>query len=183
MGRKKIEINQKMSARLIELLDDCKTTQKSIAAKAGISENQISRIRKGTAPMSHAIATLIANQYPPIRWQWLMGLDDYKTEEDKMVSEFRQFKNENDNRQTAVRILAQLAGFEIGLDIGNQNEDSLRNISNSMKKGYHIKKDGEVLGYCSLERFNLLTMDILELTEQRINSYLREISDEKEFTK
>lgn len=175
MAKTKLEIKPKCIDNLKELCKDEKITQITLSERIGISQNTISKILNGKSPMSHYVATEIHRVFPRYRIDWLMGDSEHKTDAEKGLTEFAEWNDEWQKRLYAVRILAYLAGYEIDLFPQN-NGMSLDEVFARIKSGYQITQNGEVLGYCPLERFNLLALDIQELTEQRIKSYLREVS-------
>lgn len=109
----------------------------------------------------------IVNAYPWLRIEWILGDDDYKTENEYMFKDISEIKL----RGHAFITLAQLCGYHIFLS----KMDDIDTILDSVKKGYTIQKDNKIIGSISLEKFNLLSLDIQELAEQRIKSFIREM--------
>lgn len=177
MARTKQEVNPKSADRLKQLYQDHNITQEWLSKKTGISQNTLSRIANKKTALSHVVATEIVKALPDERVEWLMGSDDYRTESEKTFSLFSDWNNEWKRRLGAVRILAYLSGYEIDLLSEDKSKNSIETVLQSIKEGYKICKDGQVLATCSLERFNLLALDCQELVEQRIKSYVREVSD------
>lgn len=61
-------------------------------------------------------------------------------------------------------------------DYGSSGMIKADNMIAAIKRGYAIKRDGATLGYCSIGKYNRLVYDIQELTAQRINSFLSEVT-------
>ncbi len=175
MARKKTEVNAIRGERLGKLLKKNGIDQNDFAATIGYTEEHISYIINGKRNLTESAAKRVVSLIPGTRIEWLMGYDKYETEFEKGFSEFAEWDNEWKNRLNSVRVLAYLAGYEINLFPENNGMD-LDAVFSHIKSGYQISKDGKVLGHCPLEHFNLLALDIQELTEQRIKSYLREVS-------
>lgn len=176
MARTRQKVNPKSADRLKQFYREHKITQERLSEVTGISQNTLSRIANGKAALSHVVATEIVKVFPDIRVEWLMGLDDYRTENERTFSLFSDWNREWKRRLGAVCILAALSGYEINLFPENEAKASVEVALESIKEGYKITKDGQVLARCTLERFNLLALDCQELVEQRIKSYVREVS-------
>ncbi|MEE0801284.1 MAG: helix-turn-helix transcriptional regulator [Gemmiger sp.] len=140
------------------------------------SEKQIGYIESGTRSMSTEYAVLISEALD-VSIDYLQLKSDYKTETERSLAEFSNFKTEWQQRIDAMRVLAYLAGYEINLFEQNEGPYQIEKAIENIKEGYKIIKDGKVLATCTLERFNLLALDCQELVEQRIKSYVREVSD------
>ena len=108
-----------------------------------------------------------------------MGVDDFKSEYERGINEFVQWGEENSSRRNAVKALAFLSGYEIVdlWDYAGKNGKPIEELFDFQKQGMQIKKDGELLAYISADKFNLLALDIQELAELRIKSYLREVDE------
>lgn len=176
MGRKKVEINKIRGENLRMLLNENGMAQKELAEKIGYTKEHISYIINGKRNLREDAAKAIVGLFPPTRFEWLMGYDGYKTETEKALSEFNDWNNEWKVRLNAVRMLAYLSGYEIDL-FPDEKEHDIEIALKCVKDGYKIIKDGAIVGYCPIDRFNLLALDIQELAEQRIKSFLREVSD------
>lgn len=78
MANKK-EINPNTGIRLKELIKDLKMTQGEFGERIGLESQQISCIVRGVRRLTEDNARRIAELFPPVRMEWLMGWDDYKT--------------------------------------------------------------------------------------------------------
>ncbi|MBQ4354261.1 MAG: helix-turn-helix transcriptional regulator [Clostridia bacterium] len=79
MANKK-EINQKSCIRLRELISDLEMTQSQFGDLLGLGARQISCMVNGVRRLTEDNARRIAQLFPKVRYEWLMGYDDYKTE-------------------------------------------------------------------------------------------------------
>lgn len=79
MANKK-EINQKSCIRLRELISELKMTQSQFGELLGLGSRQISCMVNGARRLTEDNARRIAQMFPEVRYEWLMGYDDYKTE-------------------------------------------------------------------------------------------------------
>lgn len=179
MARRKQEINPKCAERLKILCKRLNTTQTTISEKAGISQNTLSKIAQGKQAMSYSVAREIIKQFPTVRLEWLMGIDDFESELEKGINEFAQWGKEEETRRKAVKALALLSGYEIIdlWDYAGGYGQPVEALLNFQRQGLQIKKDGEVLANIPAEKFNLLALDVQELAELRIKSYLREVEE------
>ena len=113
-----------------------------------------------------------------VRPEWLLGHDDYKTAGSILKEKFDDYRLSNHKRHTALVALAELSGYGIECILC---EDIPEAIKSSFKTkcgtAYKITKDGRIVGYCSSEKIANIGLDMQELAEQRLNSYLREIDN------
>ena len=140
-------------------------TQKKLAVIIERTPESFNRSLKQNK-LSKASAEAIA-EFFHVRFQWVLGYDDFKTDSERVISEL----NIARSRIDAVKVLAYLAGYDF-VPLSDQ----------AVKEGYKIldTASGGLLAYCVPERFNLICQDILELTEQRIRSYIREVTPDGE---
>ncbi len=177
MSKPKTEFNPESARRLKLFLREKKLTQCEFAERVGIAQNTLSRIVNGRVPLTESTATLIKAVFPEIRVEWLMGIEDEKTESEKSLSDLCELSEEWKEIFRAVSLLAHREGYNIGIEL-KDGQPEIEAAINAARQGYAIVKDGKVAGYIPLERFNLLCIDIQELTAQRIRSYLRETEGE-----
>lgn len=173
MGRKRTEINKKGCERLKLLLKDNNMTQREFADLANYSEVHVCGVVNGTRNITEDLARIAAEIFPPTRIQWILGLDDYRTEAEKRNEEFLGAVNESQSRVDAFTVLLRLAGYDVEL-AARDGTDLIISLIDGVRSGYTIYKGDEVLGRCPLERYNMLAFDMQELAEQRIKSFLRE---------
>lgn len=179
MGRKSSEINPESGKRLKALIKNSDMTATELARRVHCSQQHISRIMNGKCSLKPDFAALIAKEFPGTNAAWLLCLSEHKTTTEENLAEFSEWETEWKRRLMAVRTLAFLAGYEIEIFAGKGDSTKIDVAAalQSVHEGYKIRKDGQELGTCTLERFNLLALDCQELVEQRIKSYLREVSN------
>ncbi len=87
MARKKEEINKICGKRLRQVISKNNLTQALFAEKFDCAEQTVSYIVNGKRRLTSANARRIANMFPPTRFEWLLGYDDYETELEKKIRE------------------------------------------------------------------------------------------------
>lgn len=155
--------------KIHEILEESGMTQEEFGKIIFETEkgytNEIMNGKKNFSPLKQKIAiNNILREFPYIRKEWLLGEDGYKTEEEKNFAQFFNVCSDLESRNEAFCVLARLCGYSF----------QSPNYFGSMTKDYPIFHEGKAIKRISRERFELLTLDILELTEQRIKSFLRE---------
>ena len=84
------------SKRLRELLKDNHMTQRELAERIYVDARYISMIVCGVRGLSIDMASRIAGCFPGTRVQWLLGLDDFKTEDirtERVIHFHRAYEN------------------------------------------------------------------------------------------
>ncbi len=180
MGRKTVEINIIRGQRLKQVLADQKMKQRELADILDCTKEHISYIVTGKRNLTEEHAKKIVTLFPHIRLEWLMAYDDFESELSKEAHAFGQWGKEEETRRKAVKALAFLSGYEIE-DIYDFMQDKgscpVEEIIKFNSRGYPIKQNGETVSYIPADKFNLLALDIQELAELRIKSYLREVEE------
>lgn len=82
MGRPSKKINPKCGQRLKIILKEQNTTQQQLSEMIHLTQVTISNIICGKASLTDENADAIHVIFPQYRLQWLLGYDDYKTEEE-----------------------------------------------------------------------------------------------------
>ena len=126
-GRPAKKIKPEQSVRLKSLLDNEDIKQKQLSAMIPISQQTISKIVQGHAPISNSLAERIIELFPQYSLQWLLGYvdDRYMFAEDyaKHMDEITQLfiQNERDKAKYLQRGIEQIAyscGFEVSYSVG-----------------------------------------------------------------
>lgn len=180
MAKIKQEINPKCAERLKELCKRFNTTQTAISEKAYISQNTLSKIAQGKAPMTYTVASAIASVFPSVSVEWLMGTDDYMNYVEEGVCLISSVAGAATDCSKAIRTLIRLAGYEVGNidDTPNSSkEKKIESMRYYLKHGIPIRKNGQIITHIPVEKFRLIELDIQELAELRIKSYLREVEE------
>ena len=82
MGRKRVEINPERGKRLKELLGDYDMTQQDLASRLGYAKEHLTLMVNRKRNITEEAAEAIIQMFPGTRKEWLLGFDDYKTEND-----------------------------------------------------------------------------------------------------
>lgn len=84
MSRKKEDIRPECGLRLKSLLASSGITQKEMAKRLGYSEQHISLVIRGKRRLPGEMAERIIKElFPECRYQWLMCIDDFMTEDER----------------------------------------------------------------------------------------------------
>lgn len=86
-GRPMREINLKRQERFKTFLEDQKEngiTQKKLAEMLFISQQTISKIANKSGNLTEETAERISKLFPQYRLQWLLGFDDFKTDDERI---------------------------------------------------------------------------------------------------
>ena len=167
------EIKAKVVNRLHEVLEESGKTQRDFGKEVLEIDNNdpfTNDIFKGRKKLSRQKAQLIINHYPHLRIPWLLGEDDYKTEAERVL---KADLAPTQMRGTLFSMFAELCGYHIYIEKPTAPND-IEEIINNIHRGYLIQYGSDIVGRISLEKFNLLSLDIQELVEQKIRSYIRE---------
>lgn len=92
MKKNNLESLPEPAKRLCNLLKSHNMKQKDLAKKIHVDARYVSLLCCGDRGLSMDMAKRIAEQFPGTRPQWLLGLDDYQTEEEHALS-VNQFHN------------------------------------------------------------------------------------------
>lgn len=120
MAVKDLELALKRAGRVKKLLESRpEMTQKELGEKIHIGESQMSGKMTGTRNFTENDVKLIAELFPPVRWQWIYCSDDYMTDSEQFEAQFESWYNREKNlierKQEAVSTIAALGGFDVVL--------------------------------------------------------------------
>lgn len=118
MSKKKIEVKDICVIRIRELIAEYFHTQKKLCDAADISTVHLNRILKKKDGLSEPVARLIAAAVPDtqIRYQWLRGEDDYKTESDAIIARIKTNIDSIRYAQSGFELLLNHIGYERRFD-------------------------------------------------------------------
>lgn len=80
MPRNTMNINPKWAERLNVILNEQEISQKDFAKRIHISPQLLSKIKNGKATLTPGTAKEICKEFPVYRESWLLGYDDFKTD-------------------------------------------------------------------------------------------------------
>lgn len=110
MGKKDAVFNSISAERVKILITASGKTQGEFAETiAYCTQQHLSRIVNGHSPVTWETAAKIAESFPHIRIEWIMGLDDYKTEADRI----RKSVTVREQKLTAFANILQLHNYAI----------------------------------------------------------------------
>lgn len=178
MSRRRTEINTIRGKRLRTLLLENNMDQKLLAEKIGYTKEHISYIINGRRNLTADAAELIVKLFPTIRFEWLMGYDNFKTEEDFKSEPIRKLLTTVCDKRIAFSALLYSLGYDkevldhsdyANLTISNAKIDNIIKMSSQIDRvEYCILKNGEEVGRCSAVEYELLLNEVFEFAEFKI---------------
>lgn len=179
MARPKVEINPIRGLRLKQICEEQKITQKQLSNIIHITQQSISSMVNGTATVTVETADLVTRAFPEYRKEWLLGLDDYKTEADLQRARAEQFTQAIDEMEyegsllyTGLCAFARLNGIEI-TPPQTKGTGSLENYFRAVKKGYTISK-GEQAVSLSVEEMNRFENEVCDFVELKLKHLFKQ---------
>lgn len=179
MANKK-EINPKTGVRLQELIKNLKMTQVEFGERIGLGAQQISCIVRGERRLTEDNARRIAELFPPIRMEWLMGWDDYVTDTELGMSKlYDEIERRNqrsfdmDRKTECVQDILDVMAYHIGKPSGG-----VREAYESMREDKFL---GEFIGILDKEN-NILKRFLGDSTWFQIKTLVEKelvVEDEK----
>lgn len=193
MRRSRAEVNPKSALRVKELLEDHKMNQKQLADALHYTEQHISLILTGKRPLLPETAKEIAKLFPPVRFEWIMGYDDFRTPTE--YKEFPHAKAAVDKQfaKQAVTMLADTFGYKFKI-AGSHGVpfslDEVTGISDEARyllakhidamRGdckYEVTLNGIRVADISIDEFNSLVSEIKDFTEFKLSKLCKEAHD------
>ena len=110
-----MRINTKSENRVAIVCREQGLTQKKLGEIIFLTEQSVNRIVKGHVKLTKENATRIVQAFPLYRIEWLLGLSDYKTNDELFNSIHKKAKIEHERRIDAIRALAELRGYTLDL--------------------------------------------------------------------
>ena len=176
MPRKKQIVNPIPGKRLKEILEETKTTQIHLSSLIHLSQQVISQIAQGNASLLPDRAKDIIALFPErhYRIEWLLGIDDYKTDADKIAALINKSRNEADLLFTGLCFFASLNGFTITSPTEKLNGTSTpdETVLQAFKDGYSVCKAGKSVTL-TIEEMNHLENDVCDYVEYRLNRWMQ----------
>lgn len=161
MAKPSQELTNLRAARAKELFSlwnnahpENKKTQAGLAESMGKSTIVINAKLNGKRSITLDDAKSIAAFFPGVRYQYIMGDDEYITTAAQLESVVQTARDEGNLMFTGLSCFAKLSGFEITPPSYESGSD-IKTILNSLSTGYRIRKDGKEL-FLSPEEMNKL---------------------------
>lgn len=161
---KKVKINPKTSIRIKEFLNDSGLNQQELANLIFCSPQHISRIVQGHCGLSRDTAEEIAKHYS-IRVEYLLGEDDYKTEEDETNALLEEKREKYDQFFRCFVSAAEIMGYSI-----------------TYEKGCKIKKNNKMCCTCSADELEVLVSGVFSRIKQDIQDFTKLVSIKNKIT-
>ncbi len=183
--KKQVEINPICADRLKKLIVEHGITQTRLCEMTAISMNTISKICNKKSPLTPYVAGEIIKCFPGTRYEWLMGVDDFETE--LLLQGYKAIKPfmEKKKREKAVSAFFHSLNLSFSLNVPKTSplnapteeflskatsegiEEALKEYFDfaQLPNAYAIKKDGEILGYCSEWEMKTLYEEIFDFAE------------------
>lgn len=172
MGRRCKDVFPAQGSRLKEARKRAALTQQDLAARLNFSWQTISAYENNRREIDRATAGRIA-QACGVRVAWLMGADNYMTENDAYYAEYEKSLEDGDDFEAAMSALLRLHGFRIAL--GNQfvfsPGDAVAHIPEDNDIAYNVYSGEELLFQCTpAERMSVFqdVYDFLEFSIQKL---------------
>lgn len=113
MGRKRAETNKVSGERLRELIVSQNMTQCEFAKKFSFTEQHVSYMVNGKRRLTPDNAMYIAKEYPPTRFEWLMGYDDFQYENSDKIEAKRKQRFRYERTKSYIQTFAKTLGYKI----------------------------------------------------------------------
>ena len=161
MARPKKEVNPVRAQRLAEIITDAGITQTELSKHLGISQQTISRILNGSASLTETTAKLLVHEFPAYRFEWIMGLDDYKT-----VSDYDRFQRERDAKiETSLEYLTEFLLNKRGYHVRYGIKMNGLAAEDQSEWPVYIYKDGIRIGSLTLDEWHNLNNHAADYVE------------------
>lgn len=167
MPKRKVEINPECGERLRLLLLGNGVKQRELAERLEVDEKHISAIVRGRRRLTPEMAQTIAAMFPPIRAEWLLCRDGYKTQDEKDIAAKAAF---DENRRVeelynkAFRLFIDGIEDSSGLGLQSQGSDILLGDYIAVSD-----KTGRLIGCIPVESFNKLREELEHYASYLVN--------------
>lgn len=185
MEKKSTKINTIRGERLKILLSEKGISQKDLAEKIGYTKEHVSYIVNGRRNLTADAAELIVKLFSPVRFEWLMGYDDFKTNADFESAPLKKMISEICDKRILFSALLFSLGYDKSVldhskhadltfsDIKNMGPidiaDHIVEMSHDLDKiEYQLTKNGKEIGRCSVYEYESLIDDVFDFLEFKI---------------
>ena len=153
-------------------------TQKEFGEKyLDADEKYTSEIMNGKKNLCEKKAKRLKEYFPEYRLDWILGKDEFKTESEKTMWEIYKKGGDINKRIYAFQELAALVGYDLDYFVENEPIDVMEEKSIN---GYTLQSKDKSLNLTGKE-IELISLDILEFVELRINSLIRQKENRLKF--
>lgn len=155
------EVNPLRGERMKEIIRREGITQAQLAEVLGVGEVHLSNVANGKRSLTDKRAEKIIALYPRYRLQWLLGYDDYMTEEDALRGPLKRIAQRMVGWKVAVEYTLQSMGYTVRLN-GADYLDTVDDILGGMENVSYaiVDENNEVCAECGAEAYNALLQEI-----------------------
>lgn len=152
------ELSKKRGRRIKSLLKDHNMRQIDLASAIVWSPEHLSAVLNGRRTLTTEMAVSIAALFPPVRYQWLMGEDDFRTEEDRFSHILDKMEDSAKTFHSLFKGIASNFNYEIKLlDPKMLDENHIAAITDPC---YAIVDRGKVIACISFDEYSRLRNEI-----------------------
>lgn len=160
------EVSPIRGKRMKEIIDREGITQAQLAEVLGVGEVHLSNVANGKRRLTDKRAEKIIALYPGYRLSWLLGYDDYMTEEDALRTPLKQAVQRDTIWKIAVECTLQNMGYTVqlnGADGLNTADEALENLGDVSYAA--VDRNGKVCAECGAETYYALLREIGDFAE------------------
>lgn len=161
-----MEIDKTRGARLRTIALREEITQTKLSEMLDCNPVHLSKIINGSRNLTEEMAQKVISLFPEYRLPWLLGYDDYMTEEDALRTPLKQAVQRDAIWKIAVECTLQNMGYTVqlnGADGLNTADEALENLGNVSYAA--VDRNGEVCAECSAETYYALLREIGDFAE------------------
>lgn len=166
MARKKEEINPICGQNLRKLLSDHKMAQKDLAKILNYTEQHLSLIINGSRRLTVETARKIAAIFPGTRYEWLMGYDNFRSNDEVISAAVNNIYKEAETRREFTEYVFDLCGYKVKYFPKEEEFPGIVLDNNC----YGIIKNNLVIAYMSVQECSQLVHEITNYAKYLVNN-------------
>ena len=155
-------------------------TQQELANRMEISPIVLNAKLNGKRTLTESDARKIADFFPGVLVEYILGFVDYKTDGEKFSATISQVKDEGNLLFTGLSAFAQLTDYQIGLTSParspNENSAPIENWLKMVRDGYTIHH-GDKSVQLTLEEMNQFENEVCDFVELKLKHLFRQKGD------
>ena len=161
-----MEIDKTRGARLRTIALHEGITQTKLSEMIDCSPVHLSKIINGSRNLTEEMAQKVVSLFPEYRLPWLLGYDDYMTEEDALRGPLKRIAQRMVGWKVAVEYTLQSMGYTVRLN-GADYLDTVDDILGGMENVSYaiVDENNEVCAECGAEADNALLQEIGDFAE------------------
>lgn len=171
--------NSISGGRVKEILVENGITQKKFAEQIYMSQKHLSNIINGHKALTLRNADIIAGKFPGVRPEWLLGFDDFKTEDEyeEYIGKTLDTVFKDDDMFNALfeAVGYNLVGAKADFVVPEKDRELMgADVLSDCLVGYKFTHEGNVSGIFEKREIDKLQEEILDFTKAWIERYIRE---------